>query len=350
MSVKNTSVVEWFIMVRIGRIVEPVVLGLAHVDDEHRQAVGALLGLFLRRGARQQDHQVGIFGAAGPDLLAVDDVAVVAVALGKGLQRGGVGAAGRLGDAERLQPQFAAGDLRQPFCLLLVAAVPQQRAHGVHLGVAAAAIAAGALDLFEDRGRGRQFQPGAAIFFRDQHREIAGFGQRIDEGLRVGHLAVELAPVFAGELRAKFGDGVADVGIVVLFGCVSSELGWQIEGAHGGGAEGAEAFGSSSLVKTSTVATPIEPDIFRVLARAISSWPSAGLRKLTLISTVTPIRPAGKRGNGDPGGLIGQRGNDAAVEMAEELHQVVAARQRDFGKPGSTATMRKPAASENPSR
>ena len=47
----------------------------------------------------------------------------------------------------------------------------------------------------------------------------------------------------------------------------------------------------SLLEKTSTVATPIEPDIFRVLARAMSSTPSAGLRKLTLISTVTPILP-----------------------------------------------------------
>ena len=45
------------------------------------------------------------------------------------------------------------------------------------------------------------------------------------------------------------------------------------------------------LLKTSTVATPIEPDIFNVLARAINSAPSAGARKLTLISTVTPIRP-----------------------------------------------------------
>ncbi len=48
-----------------------------------------------------------------------------------------------------------------------------------------------------------------------------------------------------------------------------------------------------SLLKTSTVATPIDPDIFRVLARATSSRPSAGARKLTLSSTVTPIRPAG---------------------------------------------------------
>jgi len=110
-------------------------------------------GLLLRRGACQQDHQVGIFGAAGPDLLAIDDIAVIAVAPGKRLQRGGVGAAGRFGDAERLQPQFAAGDLRQPFRFLLVVAVSQQGAHGVHLGMAAAAIAAGALDLFEDRRR-----------------------------------------------------------------------------------------------------------------------------------------------------------------------------------------------------
>ena len=198
---------------------EAVALGLAHVDDEHRQAIGALLGLFLRRGAREQHHQVGMFGAAGPDLLAVDDV-VVAVALGEGPQRGRVGAAGRLGDAERLQPQFAAGDPGQILCLLRVVAVPQHGAHRVHLGVAAAAIAARALDLFEDRRRRRQFQPGAAILLGDQHREIAGLRQRVDELLRIRHLAVELAPVFAGELGAELCDGVADVvEFVLLFLC-----------------------------------------------------------------------------------------------------------------------------------
>ena len=39
-----------------------------------------VFGFFLRRGARQQDHQVGMLGAAGPDLLAVDDIAVIALA------------------------------------------------------------------------------------------------------------------------------------------------------------------------------------------------------------------------------------------------------------------------------
>ncbi|MHC2539025.1 hypothetical protein ACVJMY_008594 [Bradyrhizobium diazoefficiens] len=193
---------------------EAVVLGLAHVDDEHRKAVGALLDLLLRRGARQQHHQVGMLGAAGPDLLAVDDVAVVAFLARKGLQRGGVGAAGRLGDAEGLQAQFAARDLRQIFCLLLGIAVPQHRAHRVHLGMAAAAIAACALDLLEDCGRRGQLQARAAIFLGDQHREIPGLGQRVDEGLRIGHLAIELAPVFAGKLRAELCDGFADVGVI----------------------------------------------------------------------------------------------------------------------------------------
>jgi hypothetical protein len=99
--------------------------------------------------------------------------------------------------------------------------MPQQRAHGVHLGMAAAAIAACALDLLEDRGRGRQFQPGAAIFLGDQHREVTGLRQRIDESGWIGHLAVELAPIFAGELRAEFCNGFADIGVFVLVGMVS---------------------------------------------------------------------------------------------------------------------------------
>ena len=156
-----------------------------------------------------------MLGAAGPDLLAVDDV-VVAVTLGDRLQRGGVGAAGRLGDAERLQPQFAAGDPGQVLRLLRVVAVPQHGAHRVHLGMAAAAVAAGALDLFQDGRCRRQFQPGAAIFLGDQNREIAGLRQRVDELLRIRHLAVELAPVFARELGAELCDGVADVVEFVL--------------------------------------------------------------------------------------------------------------------------------------
>ena len=122
-----------------------------HVDQEHRQAVGALLGLLLRRGARQQQHQIGMLGARGPDLLPVDDVMVVALAPRRGAQRKRVGARRRLGDAEGLQAQFAAGDLRQIALFLRGAAVPQDRAHGVHLRVAGGAVAAGGVHLFQDR-------------------------------------------------------------------------------------------------------------------------------------------------------------------------------------------------------
>ena len=228
MSVKNTSVVAWFIMVRIGRISSPLFLASRMSTMNTERPSVRFFGLLLRRGARQQHHQVGMFGAAGPDLLAVDDVAVVAVLARKGLQRRRVGAAGRLGDAEGLQPQLAARDLRQVLCLLLGAAVPQHGAHRVHLGVAAAAVAAGALDLFEDRGGRRQLQAGAAIFLGDQHREVAGLRQRIDEGLGVGHLAIELAPVFAGKLRAELCDGFADV--CVIFAVVFFSHGVSVSG------------------------------------------------------------------------------------------------------------------------
>ena len=50
--------------------------------------------------------------------------------------------------------------------------------------------------------------------------EVAGLGQRIDELRRIGPLAVELAPVLAGEAGAELCDGVADVvEFVLLFLC-----------------------------------------------------------------------------------------------------------------------------------
>ena len=186
-----------------------------HVHQKHRQPVGALLGLLLRRGARQQQHQVGMFGARGPDFLAVDDVVVVAFAPRGGAQRQRVGAGGRLGDAEGLQAQFAAGDLGQIALLLRGAAVPQHRAHGVHLRVAGGAVAAGGVHFFQDRGGRADAEPAAAVFFRDQRGEIAGFGQRGDEFGRIGALAVERAPIFAGKLGAQRAHaGFADVGVV----------------------------------------------------------------------------------------------------------------------------------------
>ena len=48
-----------------------------------REAVGPLVDLVLRRRAREQQHQIGVLGAARPDFLAGDDV-VIAFAAGDG--------------------------------------------------------------------------------------------------------------------------------------------------------------------------------------------------------------------------------------------------------------------------
>ena len=149
----------------------PLPTRLADVDQEHREPFGALLHLLDRRRAREQQHQVGMQRARGPDLLAADDIAVVALLHRAGLQLGGVGAGGRLGDAERLQAHFAARDARQVALLLLRAAVAQQRAHDVHLRVALRRRAARDVDLFQDRGGRADRQAGAAVFLRDQRRE-----------------------------------------------------------------------------------------------------------------------------------------------------------------------------------
>ena len=80
---------------------EALALHRPHVDEEHGEALGALLHLLARRGAGEQQHQIGMLGARGPDFLAVDDVAVVAVAHRGGAQgRKRVGARRRLGDAD----------------------------------------------------------------------------------------------------------------------------------------------------------------------------------------------------------------------------------------------------------
>ena len=89
---------------------------------------------------------------------------------------------------------------------------------------------------------------------------------------------------------------------------------------------------ASFLEKTSTVATPIDPDIFRVLARAIDLLAIGGRQKIDLDldgDANLALRQSGS--NRDPGGVIGERGDDPAVEMAEELQEIVTPRQRHLG-------------------
>src|SRR5216684_3273182 len=120
-------------------------------------------------------------GARGPYLLPADEVIIVAGADRAGLELGRVGAGGRLGDAERLEAQFARGDAREVALFLLGAAVPQERPHDVHLGVALARGAARGVDLLEDDRGGAQWQAGAAILLRDQRGEKPALGQFGDE-------------------------------------------------------------------------------------------------------------------------------------------------------------------------
>src|SRR5271169_6314325 len=188
--------------------------------------------------------------ARGPDFLAVDDVVVVALAPRGGAQRERVGARGRLGDAEGLQAQFAAGDLWQILLLLRGAAVPQDRAHRIHLRVAGRAIAAGGVHLLEDGGGRADAEPAAAEFFRDQRGEIAGLGERVHKFGRIRTFAVERAPVFARKLGAQRAYGFPDVGELVGLGAafahrsVTSARPWSI------------AIASRSLSRARKLTTP----------------------------------------------------------------------------------------------
>ena len=91
--------------------------------------------------------------------------------------------------------------------------MPQDGAHDVHLRVAGGAVAALGVDGLQDRRGGRQRQAGAAVLLGDQCGEIAGLGQRVDELGRIGAVAIQLAPVFAGEAGAELGDFGADLGV-----------------------------------------------------------------------------------------------------------------------------------------
>ena len=91
--------------------------------------------------------------------------------------------------------------------------MPQHGAHGVHLGVTGRRVAAALVDLFEDRDRRREVEPGAAIFLGDHGRQIARLCQRLHEGVGIGAAGVEIAPVGAGERLADLRYALADGGV-----------------------------------------------------------------------------------------------------------------------------------------
>ena len=110
------------IALRIGRTSTP---GRRHVQQEVRNAF-ALGGFGV--GAGQQQAPVGVHAAAGPQLLAVDDVAV-AVPARRGAQARQIGSGLRFGEA--LHPDLAVEDRGQMPAALLVGARDQQCRRGV---------------------------------------------------------------------------------------------------------------------------------------------------------------------------------------------------------------------------
>ena len=173
---------------------QPVAERLAHIHQQHRHAVRGATAIGARGRAHQQHHQVGMFRAGDKYFLAVHHE-IIPVAHGRGANAGGIGATGGLGYTEGLQPQPAGGDIRQKALFLFIAAVSQQGAHGVHLGVAGAAVAATAVNFFQHRAGGPERQAAATVFLGDQYRQIARRGQRPDKLCGVVPPGVQRAPV-----------------------------------------------------------------------------------------------------------------------------------------------------------
>src|SRR5690606_7458448 len=142
---------------------------LSQINDEDRHAFRFLLDLGQWRGARQQNHEIGMLHARDPDLLAVHHVTPVFL-YGRRLQPRSIGAGGRLGDRHRLDPELACSDGRQIFLFLLTTAAAQQSTHVVHLAVHSAGVPAAAIDLFHDHGRRGKPQPRPAELLRDHGR------------------------------------------------------------------------------------------------------------------------------------------------------------------------------------
>src|SRR5262249_5905280 len=153
-----------------------------------------------------------------PDLLAVNDIMIVALAARCGAQRERIGARGRLGYAESLQAEFATCDQRQIALFLSCAAVTQDRPHGVHLRVTGSAISTGSVHPLKNGGSSTELDPTTAVFFGNQRGKVTRFRQRGDEFGRITAVAIQRAPVFSGKLGAKRAHTIPNVGKLVVVG------------------------------------------------------------------------------------------------------------------------------------
>ena len=143
----------------------------------HHEPAQVLVAVALRVGAGDGPHIVGAVGAAHIDLLAVDDV-IVAVAPGRGLGVGQVGAGLRLGE-QLPGADFAPENLGQKFLLLLLRTPDQD---GVATETAAGVVVRWqrevvAVDLFLQHHRVVNGQTAAAVFLRRRGPQPAFLAQ-----------------------------------------------------------------------------------------------------------------------------------------------------------------------------
>ena len=185
--------------------------GLAHVDQEHGQALRALGRLGLRRGSCKQQHEIRVFGTRGPDLLAIDDEVIV-LTHGRRAQRQRVAAARGLRHAERLEADLAGGDLGQPAAFLLFRPVAQECTHHVDLRVAGRAVTAARVDLLEHRSGRAKPKPAATVVLGDQDAQESGLGQCPHERRRIRTGPIEIPPVRSRKVLAERTHRVANLG------------------------------------------------------------------------------------------------------------------------------------------
>ena len=72
------------------------------VDDEHRETTGFVVKFIVRRGAREQKHQIGLEHPGDEDLLAIDEI-LVAFTNSGGLKLGRLRSGVGFRNAEGLQ-------------------------------------------------------------------------------------------------------------------------------------------------------------------------------------------------------------------------------------------------------
>jgi hypothetical protein len=86
----------------------------------------------------------------------------------------------------------------------------QYGTHGVHLCVGRTAIRTREMNFLENRAGRGQAEPGPAERLGNQHPQIAGCRQRDDELGWIMPLPIELAPIFAWEIRNQPTNGITN--------------------------------------------------------------------------------------------------------------------------------------------